>query len=415
MRTKPPRSQIRRVAKGPIAAAIGALLLSACAVPTHFHDKKSAALATQLQTEFAAYQADQGALYSTMAANVAAFEKEEDAMLLRFAGNYEDALLTKAPTMTWGQLWGRIEKQKKDLNSLSTKAADQIRADLLTQQLDAANVESFGKAVGKLRLKKKALEEEASKWDAMIANLQKAISELPGTLADLNSQKKGMDKISEVLSGSELNLGSFKDKLLGDIQATFADAPGITVRILELGLDLTELKKAVAERRVLAAQERLKVYEDFVVAMSVADTLLNNAGSKKGLIHDDDQTLASHSVIRIIQDFKNERAGEIKLGKLGEHITESQNNVHAAIIVPRLVLSAEYLVKRQDSLVTLRLARLKHLESISQSAIGDRANQAVISSGIDSLVAYHKGGITEEDIGNLIRAAQGLALFIIAS
>ncbi|WP_189990108.1 hypothetical protein [Thalassobaculum fulvum] len=395
--------------RAPLAAAAGALLLSGCGMTTHLHDEKLANLSTKLQSEFAAYQEDQPSLYLTMTANVAAFAKEEDATLERFADNVEAALLTKAPTLTFKEYEDRIKKKRAALDALGTEGSDALREDLKKRGGALTKRDDLDGVIKDFKAKIKAAEAQEKKWAAMIATFQDAIAALPAALDKLATGRAGLDALDSVFTTRDADTTALKDKLAGIARTELTDAPGIAVRILQLGLDLAELEREQAQLTLLALDERRKVYEDFAASVSVASSLLDKAEDYRktatGLLKSASPT--SRPAVAIIA-YKT-------TPKSGEDVVRVQNIIHLLLMPPRLLVSADSLIARQDALVRLRLARLEHLDSIARSAVGDRANQAVISSGLDALVAYHAGGITEEDIANLIRVAQGVALFIIAA
>lgn len=419
----------KRVPRRPMAvsAAAGALLLSGCGMTTHFHDEKLAALATNLQTEFAAYREDQPSLYTAMRSNVASFAKEEEAVLARFAGNVEAALLTKAPTMTFEQYETRLKLKKNALTDLKTEGSQALREDQEKRYQTLSNIKDLEGAIRKIDKEIDAAEKNEDKWNKTIMDLQDGMAKLPTVLQKLADRNTGIDAIKGAITGTDEDTAGLRKRVIEAAEGKLADAPGIAVRILQLGLELGELKREEAELELAALNERRAVYQDFATSISVATALHTKADKYMAV-----QTLAKNkksspaaSVIEENDDYRFERAfnankrqgrdpRDVEFNE-GANATDLQNTLHLHIMVPRLAIGAESLITRQDGLIRLRLARLRHLDSIAESAIGDRANQALIASGIDALVAYHNGGITDEDIANLIRVAQSVALFIIAA
>ena len=56
----------------------------------------------------------------------------------------------------------------------------------------------------------------------------------------------------------------------------------------------------------------------------------------------------------------------------------------------------------------------RHLFSIRRSAINTRDREMLVSYGLDGLAAYHAGGLRPEQIANFFRAAQSIALGVLA-
>ena len=62
----------------------------------------------------------------------------------------------------------------------------------------------------------------------------------------------------------------------------------------------------------------------------------------------------------------------------------------------------------------LELRRLDHQRSILRSKLADEAWQALVGTGLESLVAFHRGGWKPEHLANFLRLAQAAALIAIA-
>jgi hypothetical protein len=75
---------------------------------------------------------------------------------------------------------------------------------------------------------------------------------------------------------------------------------------------------------------------------------------------------------------------------------------------------AESILSRVRTLAPLAIARLNHENSILISNINDQEYQALIQSGVAGLVAYHDGGLTAQDVANVINFAQAVGVGVIA-
>ncbi len=69
---------------------------------------------------------------------------------------------------------------------------------------------------------------------------------------------------------------------------------------------------------------------------------------------------------------------------------------------------------RSRAVYKLELERLKHQRSILRSKLADEAWQALVGTGLESLVAFHRGGWKPEHLANFLRLAQAAALIAIA-
>ena len=55
-----------------------------------------------------------------------------------------------------------------------------------------------------------------------------------------------------------------------------------------------------------------------------------------------------------------------------------------------------------------------HLFSIRLSALNTRNREMLVSHGLDGLASYHAGGLKPEEITNFFRAAQSIAIGVLA-
>ena len=372
------------------------LWLSGCgALPSHFHDETAAALTVKLQTEFAAYRQDQTSVYSNMAANIASFQTEEDELLSRFATNVQTALITRAPALTWNKLDKEIENTKKDRSKFHQALLEQMQKDLVQLGVAKAELATTEEAISKLKKEIKHKKDETKKWGDSIEILQKAIAKLPADIEALGRMDASLDLIGDIQD--------LKDKL----SLSIADAPGIAIRILELGLELAELKKRNAENKLVGLRLRDEMYQEAFVYSRIAEILLQEADDMSALAEDENKrdTPVVVSILRIKES----------TGPDPQDVLDSTDRMTSRLYALRAYATAKWFVLYQESSLPVRLARLAHQDSVTESHENDRAWQALIGSGIDALVDYHKGGVKKEDIANIVRLAQSIALFIIAS
>lgn len=393
------------------------LMMAGCAgTGDLFQNKAALVKAQKLQTDFAAYQSEQPTLYTALSANVMAFEAEEDALLDRFAANAERALTTGTPVLGWGALTVRSTNTREKLATFRTKIAEDMAAGSGKPPPKDA-VKEIDTRIKTLKKEIAAGTAEAVAWDAMIASFREAIIELPDTLDGFDGEA-ALDRAID-LAKTQVQSGETKvdatafftevlpvsEELAAVLKKELVNAPGIAVRILQLGLELAELEKARVEHDLAIRKLRHDVYQDYLLTDRVALMLLDEADPKIANSYGN-----SVSDLMISASRQEAPSGEtFSRAVLGRH-----NTVFQHLYPVGQVVAASALADIQIARAELRLARIDHLASIRASEIGDQAWQALISSGIDGLVAYHESGVTEEDVANLIRLAQAVALFIIA-
>ncbi|MEE8098884.1 MAG: hypothetical protein V3T13_02995 [Hyphomicrobium sp.] len=205
------------------------------------------------------------------------------------------------------------------------------------------------------------------------------------------------DEAKKIIDGIKKTSKSLRDDLAADLE----DAPGITVLILDLGLELAEMNKRRAKAKFAALSARREVFEESLVHADIAAQFVRIAQSK---ITSDDFDRTLRLEIEIDRESMIAR----------DDVTIATDAVFFKLLVLRLYVSATWLVEYQKAVLPVRLGQIAHSESIAESRVNDEAWQAMIKSGIDALVEYHKGGLKKEDLANFLRLAQTVALFFIA-
>ncbi len=215
--------------------------------------------------------------------------------------------------------------------------------------------------------------------------------------ASLDGILASADEAKKIIDGIKKTSKSLRDDLAADLE----DAPGITVLILDLGLELAEMNKRRAKAKFAALSARREVFEESLVHADIAAQFVRIAQSK---ITSDDFDRTLRLEIEIDRESMIAR----------DDVTIATDAVFFKLLVLRLYVSATWLVEYQKAVLPVRLGQIAHSESIAESRVNDEAWQAMIKSGIDALVEYHKGGLKKEDLANFLRLAQTVALFFIA-
>ena len=412
------KAYIRQTVKF-LSISVIVFLLPACTgfLPSHIHDAAAEKTATDLQGNLAAYREDQVGLYDSMAANLASFQAEEDKLVGRLTADFVTALVTKAPSFSWNELIKVLDDV--DIHSANTrsKVLTNMKGDLEARQIIVSGDQVTKKSIHAYEAEIARKKQDAQNWEEAAQRYRAAMANLPSTIEGLTAKAKDISKLlSEV---GALDQGIKKDletrgidpnKIIEAIKGTnsslreqlsedIKEAPGLTVLILELGLELAELDRRRAELALASLRARADVFEDTLVHLDIADELSKIA---RNHISTDDRNRAIIDEIQLQRD--SDKSTSTKLQAVSNFL-----------LATRLAVSADWLVEYQGALLDLRLSRIAHSESISTSQVNDEAWQATIGSGVDALAAYHQGGLKREDLANFFRLAQSIALFIIAT
>lgn len=428
------------------SVALGSgFLVGGCAVlPSHLHNDANATRAKGAYDKWNQYSKAAPDIYAALAANVNQFKTEEDKVLADLAESHRAALVAALPDLTELDLNDRASKGLAEVEEFLEKTVPAKARELTDAAAAAAAKKQDSDAlVAKLKESVATAEKNVETWNAYIAVLQKGLADLPPelrqsdtvsltSLADVASHI-GSQKVSyadaegkivtESVSVIVKKIGSrFGDRFAGlitdrdgkqNIKGIFPKAPGINVTILNLGLDLADLERKEAEAALKQIHEETIVFEDAVSEMHIAEQLYQEVIAAT-------QGRSDRRVIVTLADEWDKAANDLKKGAgangptLGENLSSLEGTTITNLVRLRKLATAETIRARQASLLPLRIARLKHLASISNSAVADESHQALIRRGIEGLSAYHAGGFTKEDAARIIQLAQSVALGVIA-
>lgn len=206
---------------------------------------------------------------------------------------------------------------------------------------------------------------------------------------------------SKILDGKGAILTGNISERIGDYTYNLFDpdsAPGLKVLIFSLGVDLatqqlerTKLEAAYLRDRIAAAREQQRLLDnaDSIDAATAIQILVDRSAE----LPSDGVVLTTLNELRPQRDKAKalQDAFEV-LGTLAFFQTVDES-------------------RWQES--TTRAEFLNHQRSIKLSAINALEHEALIGRGLQALLVYHQGGLTEERIANFIRLAQTAALAVI--
>jgi gas vesicle protein len=386
-------------------------------------------------------------MYSTMLANVERFRAEEEYLLTELTTNFSDSLVTKAPSMTWGALQVRVSGDPKSLEAqlgtLKTSLGQNAESIYADDKNARQDLKTLAERVAAARSAVAAAKDQITSWNASIALLRDAIQRLPAAVksssatrgaADLKTAiesaasrqieyvdadgKTVKDTVSDVVRKRVPDLldrlkepGEDKKTLL----SLLPDAPGLGLVLANLGLELAQAEQRRAQLRLEWCAAVAEVLDDALVQIRVAETLVES--SKKWLSDArlDAQSNAFEGVLRARMQARamlSQVKGEPRKADF-QPVLSAINAASGELVNLRDIILAESITARVSSTTHVALARLEHIRSITESSINDSQYQALIRSGLAGLVRYHEGGLTSEDVANVIRLVQAIAVGVL--
>jgi hypothetical protein len=426
-------------------ALVGLLGLAGCSfIPSHIHNEAKASAARQARDAMAEYGKNAPKMYSSMLANVDRFKGEEVYLLAELAANASDSLVTKAPSMTWEELSKEITNKVKELDELKVSLGATAATTTAERASILAKAKSLEERVAAARAALKAAKEDVTSWNASIALIRDAIEQLPASSSSLNGSAALQDvqaaieaaasrKIEFVDADGNTVTESVSDIVQkripglleslqepgvdGSLLGKLPDAPGLQLVLATLGLELAQVEQRRAEVRLERIAQTVEVLDDAQVQIAVAGKLLRPAQQWVAEIAGTaPRSNAFESISRARLQARAVFPSSTTEPKEAQcqPVLSAINSASLTLVNLRDVVVGESILARVSNATPVALARIEHTRSIVESSINDRQYQALISSGLAGLVAYHEGGLTSEDVANVIRFVQAVAVGVLA-
>jgi len=430
-------------------------LLCGCSgsiLPSHVHDPARAARTSKLASVIDAYGESAPSIYGTMLQSSQSIAIEQDKLLAELGNRREAALAQALPFRLMSTLVDNTNAAKIDLAKVETLLRTEVEKYLADRKIANEQFASAGAAIKKANEAVKIAKDNLTNWNASIAILEAGVAEVPSLLVRADkSTAEGKDGTEEGLKTFAQQVAGVGQKEVEFVDANgttvkqkiqdilkdrvhaavkggsvkFPDAPGATLTILTLGLDLARLEKAKAEARLLQLSRRLELFERTQAELVLAQTLLDEVNFAPG---DDERATAFQRVVgrNVISARGSQQAAARAVN--GETDEQRQARVAAALndadtdmlavanhlLNLRKLTVADSVIVRAGLSLERNIKRLDHDESILDARANDQVWRTVIRAGVVTLDQYEQGGLKPEDAANIIRIAQTVALGAIA-
>jgi hypothetical protein len=413
------------------AFLILAWFLGGCSLPifTHIHNDGRAATAHEAQNAMSQYGKNSPAMYSAMTENIELFASEEDTTVSAFAANKSTALVTELPSMSNGKFAARIKQEEEATASMQRyilRAVSQALHDIKREEIESDTLEHTVQAA---KTKVDTQKDRVTAWNGQVAFFQVVIQELPQAEVNLSktadaskflSDPRQLVKIAQQAGSTEIkytdadgkaksstvsefvgaNFTTVSDQALkGEVPNAFQDAPGVDLAIANLALDLSQLEQKRAQMRLAQDRTLLELLQKTWNQLAIAERLLKSADD--GYTFSDNGKAVYNEILTAAQ-----KKSSTELGR--------QDEVAKLLLCFREEAIAESIVSRLGALTPLAIDRMIHINGIADAEINDQEYQSLITSGLVGLVSYHDGGLTAQDVANVINFAQAVGVGVIA-
>jgi hypothetical protein len=183
-------------------------------------------------------------------------------------------------------------------------------------------------------------------------------------------------------------------------------APGLKVIIFSLGVDLASQQLARAKLTSAYLRDRIAVARTQERILTNPDSL--NAATALTILKDrSGKLLSTGTVLSTVNQLRRECDNQPRDKCDNALVLQDAFDVLGTYAFLKTLNDSRWLE------TTTRVEFLNHQRSIKLSAINALEHEALIARGLQGLLIYHQGGLTEERIANFLRLAQTAALAVI--
>ncbi len=425
-------------------------------LPSHIHDSDRAARTAKLATLVDQYGEKSPGIYDTLLKSSRTVASEQDKVLAGLTANRSEAVTDQLPFKTGKSLAAFSHGLCSSLNNSRTNLTAAVDSYLREKVGTDQSAKTTQEAIKAAQQKVAVAQEDVTNWNAAIAVLETGVAQLPSAdqtkpdtqqsgLGSLEKtvQAAGDKQVQYVDANGKTQTKKISDILKDQIDVTgsggkpvlnLPDAPGATLTILNLGVQLANVQKQAAEAKLSQLARRLQLYERVEAENELAYALLSDTGDScqaqlPALIVPADRSF----IIQVSLLADEGHAAELAAAEAAKSTAADGEQQRQDQLIPELQLSNSRVLALVSDLVKLRkLAiaqavatrtsvdltvnepRLAHEESILDSQVNDVAWRTVIRSGVVVLDQYEQGGFTSQDAADIVSIAQAIAVGVIA-
>jgi hypothetical protein len=202
------------------------------------------------------------------------------------------------------------------------------------------------------------------------------------------------------------------DGQLSSFQGLLPVSPGIAVTIIGLSYDVARAEELRIRNIISTATRRIKLYDSHIAFLEGQLFRTGEAAGQFGITRQLPEVTSGSTVRDTIQRLRNDFFVQEKEKEKRRDFRGDLAAVYSSLgLWTNAVLSGS--VTRQD--FPSLISALDAEESLANAEIALREREAVISRGLQGLVAFHEGGIDAQDVNNLLQVAQAIGIFAIAA
>jgi tetrahydromethanopterin S-methyltransferase subunit G len=396
------------------------LLAPVVSAQIRLHDATNDELAKRTREAFAEFSRGDANVFETMVGNTLTLKEATLLQLYELNREGTRATVNLIPLWTWKEL------RETHVRNTQSDFLDAYLAARQILKLRAVEIRNLKDALNLAQTDlKEAKDERAKKEEELTRTEQPKLAELIASIEKLKNGLAASSKPINRLSDLDTEFNNLKTvwasisslKVWWDAAERSTNAPGLQLTILDLGvahqqkhvdrlkLDLEQAN--AAQKRLERMEERLKLVwgtgEQLDETREATGGLFGQVYKGIANVPDDNE--------QVLQTIG--RMAKLAESEVGTRLTVTTQLRNLLDVLGRYVSLDGY----QKYLLfsdAIEAGVDEHLFSIRRSALNTKEREVLVGYGLDGLAAYHAGGIKPEDIANFFRAAQTIALGIMA-
>jgi hypothetical protein len=429
-------------------AALLLLLVVVAPAQVRLHDQANEELAKKTRDAFAEFSKADDNVFETMISNTLAIKAATLEHLYELNRQRRQAAINVIPVKKWTQFLSDVDRTQKEFMDTYNAARLILESDAHSNQTPPGSLPDMKSALADAKKRADELTAEKAEKEAGFKTEEKKLEDLKKSLEGVRdavaASAKPVKKLADLAAFQNLKTawsGVQEVRAWLDEAEKAANAPGLQLLILDLGVRQQQFKvdslrldieEAEANQKIAKRIEgRLKiVWEDASVDA--------NGRLQKGLFGQiygnlrpcppgaacpfteqcDAGALCSEPLLtdQMMSQQVLETVGILATaaqGEVGKPLHATQHLRNLLDVLGRYVSLVGY---HQYLLLadTIEAGTNKHLFAIRRSALNTRNREMLVGHGLEGLATYHAGGLKPEEIANFFRAAQSIAIGVLA-
>ena len=382
------------------------------------HNPENDELARKTREALADFSKGDANVFETMVGNTLTLKEATLHQLYQLNRESTRATVNLIPLLTWEDL---RKKHVRTTQADFLNAYNSARVILNPAAAQAASLkEALKAAQGDLDAAKAERKKIADELAVEQPNLKKLVDSVNKLKDGLAASTQPINKLSD-LNTEFTNLKSVWTSVLSlkawwDAAERATNAPGLQLTILDLGIahqqaTVDRLKLNLEEAN--AALKRLERIKQRLMIVWGDGTLDAEGEATSGLFGQVYKAIKGvpDSCELVLQTIgRMAKAAEGEVGVPPDETTKLRDLLDSLGRYSSLEGYQKYLLLSD----AIEAGVDTHLFSIRRSAINTREREMLVGYGLDGLAAYHAGGLRPEQIANFFRAAQTIALGVLA-